>query len=63
MSKVCAAHQEGQQNAGIDVTHGCVFDAVQANIYDLYNGKKSAYKLAADAAMTILKVDQVRFII
>uniref|UniRef100_A0A915Q5C0 T-complex protein 1 subunit theta n=1 Tax=Setaria digitata TaxID=48799 RepID=A0A915Q5C0_9BILA len=59
LSKIYAAHQEGQQNAGIDLISGEVIDVVQENIYDLYSGKKSAIKLAADAAMTILKVDQI----
>lgn len=39
--------------------YGGILDAVEADIYDLYNGKKSAIKLAADVAITILKVDQV----
>ncbi|VDP11963.1 unnamed protein product [Onchocerca flexuosa] len=59
LSKIYAAHQEGQPNVGIDLLTGEVMDAVEADIYDLYSGKKSAIKLAADAAITILKIDQV----
>uniref|UniRef100_A0A183EAV4 T-complex protein 1 subunit theta n=1 Tax=Gongylonema pulchrum TaxID=637853 RepID=A0A183EAV4_9BILA len=59
LSKIYAAHQEGQQNAGIDILNGGILDAVEADIYDLYSGKRSAIKLGADAAVTILKVDQI----
>lgn len=59
LSKIYAAHQEGQKNTGIDLFSGDMMDAVEADIYDLYSGKKSAIKLATDAAITILKIDQV----
>ena len=36
-----------------------ICDSVEQNIFDLYNGKRSAIKLATDAAVTVLKVDQV----
>ncbi|MCP9257954.1 T-complex protein 1 subunit theta [Dirofilaria immitis] len=49
LSKIYAAHQEGQRNAGIDLLSGEIIDAVEANIYDLYS----------DAAITILKIDQI----
>lgn len=59
LSKIYAAHQEGQKNVGINLMSGEIMDAVEADIYDLYSGKKSAIKLAANAAITILKIDQV----
>lgn len=55
-----AAHEEGLQNAGIDISGGLgIFDSVEHNIYDVYSGKRSAIRLATDAAVTVLKVDQV----
>lgn len=34
-------------------------DAVAAQVYDLYATKVNALRLAVDAAMTVLKVDQI----
>lgn len=60
MSKLYAAHEEGMQSAGIDINGGCgIFDSVVQNIFDVYSAKRSAIRLATNAATTILKVDQV----
>ncbi|VDD92487.1 unnamed protein product [Enterobius vermicularis] len=60
LSKLYAAHEEGLQNAGIDISGGLgIFDSVEHNIYDVYSGKRSAIRLATDAAVTVLKVDQI----
>lgn len=34
-------------------------DALKAHVYDLYATKVNALRLAVDAAMTVLKVDQI----
>ncbi|CAJ0569109.1 unnamed protein product, partial [Mesorhabditis spiculigera] len=58
--KLNAAHETGNPNAGIDILDKDVLlDAKAAHIYDLYAGKRSAIKLAANAASTILRVDQI----
>ncbi|KAL8599254.1 T-complex protein 1 subunit theta [Nucella lapillus] len=60
LSRLYAAHQEGQQNAGVDVNDaGSVLDTKQANIVDLYLTKYWALKFAAAAACTVLRVDQI----
>ncbi|EYC42920.1 hypothetical protein Y032_0511g2743 [Ancylostoma ceylanicum] len=59
LTKLNAAHEAGQQNAGIDIWKHEVMDAAENYIFDLYAGKKLAIKLATDAAATILKVDQI----
>ncbi|KAJ1367654.1 T-complex protein 1 subunit theta [Parelaphostrongylus tenuis] len=59
LTKLNAAHEAGQQNAGIDIWKNDIMDAAENNIFDLYAGKKLAIKLATDAAATILKVDQI----
>ncbi|KJH45782.1 TCP-1/Cpn60 chaperonin family protein [Dictyocaulus viviparus] len=59
LTKLNAAHEAGHQNAGIDIWKHDIMDASENNIFDLYCGKKSAIKLATDAATTILKVDQI----
>ncbi|CAJ0928665.1 unnamed protein product, partial [Mesorhabditis belari] len=59
LNKLYAAHEKGEKNWGVDIFNRGVFDAKEANIYDLYAGKRSAIKLATDAAATILKVDQI----
>ncbi|WKY06351.1 hypothetical protein Q1695_006504 [Nippostrongylus brasiliensis] len=59
LTKLNAAHEAGQQNAGIDIWKHEIMDAGENCIFDLYAGKKLAIKLATDAAATILKVDQI----
>ncbi|KAE9411907.1 hypothetical protein Angca_006317, partial [Angiostrongylus cantonensis] len=61
LTKLNAAHEAGERNAGIDIWKHDIMDAAENNILDLYAGKKLAIKLATDAAATILKVDQVLF--
>lgn len=44
---------------GIDIENGGVFDAKAAGILDLYLTKETALRLAVDAAITVLRVDQI----
>ncbi len=61
VSKLYAAHQEGQKTVGFDIEGdgAAVKDAVKAGIVDLYNAKWWGIKLATNAATTVLRVDQV----
>ena len=60
ISKLYAAHQEGQKNVGFDVEGegAAVKDVVEAGVLDLYNAKWWGIKLATNAATTVLRVDQ-----
>jgi len=44
---------------GFDIEECKPIDAVKAEIYDLYASKANALRLAVDAAITVLKVDQI----
>ncbi|XP_038078312.1 T-complex protein 1 subunit theta-like isoform X2 [Patiria miniata] len=61
MSKLYAAHQEGQQNAGFDIeAEGAeIKDMLEANVVDAYLTKYWGIKLATSAAVTVLRVDQI----
>lgn len=59
ITRLHKAHEEGEKNAGVNLKNGNVIDAAAQGIFDLYNGKKLAIKLATDAAITVLKVDQI----
>jgi len=59
ISNLYAAHQKGDKNVGIDVEEGEVKDAVALDVLDLLLTKASAIRLATDAAVTILRVDQI----
>ncbi|XP_067828392.1 T-complex protein 1 subunit theta-like [Heptranchias perlo] len=62
IAKLCALHQDGQRNAGFDVEGGvgaAVLDAAQAGIWDPFLVKQLAIKLATNAAVTVLSVDQI----
>lgn len=59
ISKLYAAHQEGNKTMGIDIETGSVKDAVEAGLLDLFVCKYWAIKFATNAACTILKVDQI----
>ena len=58
-----AAHASGKQSAGVDIDAMGVTGASgvveQTDVLDLYTTKASALKLAIDAALTVLRVDQI----
>ncbi|KAF1622258.1 UNVERIFIED_CONTAM: T-complex protein 1 subunit theta, partial [Eudyptes robustus] len=59
LSNLYAAHQNGNIRHGIDVSTGALVDSVENNVFDLFNSKLLAFKLATNAAATVLKVDQI----
>ena len=44
---------------GINVVDGTVQDSLSLNVFDHLETKKWAIKLATDAAITVLRVDQI----
>ncbi|CAD7670361.1 unnamed protein product [Nyctereutes procyonoides] len=61
ISKLYAVHQEGNKNVGLDIEAEvpAVKDMLEAGILDTYLGKYWAIKLAMNAAITVLRVDQI----
>ncbi|KAM9200939.1 T-complex protein 1 subunit theta [Dugong dugon] len=61
ISKLYAVHQEGSKNAGLDIEAEvpAVKDMLEAGVLDTYQGKYWAIKLATNAAVTVLRVDQI----
>ncbi|XP_031553654.1 T-complex protein 1 subunit theta-like [Actinia tenebrosa] len=61
ISKLYAAHQEGKKNAGFDneALGAEIKDAAEAGILDSYLVKYWAIKLSTNAAVTVLRVDQI----
>ena len=59
VTSLIAAHQQGNENAGIDIEEGKVFNVADAGIFDLLISKHWAIKLATDTAITVLQVDQI----
>jgi T-complex protein 1 subunit theta len=61
VSNLYAAHEKGLATHGIDIeahSAGGTVDASEKHIYDLLPTKLQAMKLAIDAAVTVLRVDQ-----
>lgn len=55
-----AAHSNGNVDVGVDVENQPGSASMKdANVYDLMHVKRSALKLALEAATTVLKVDQI----
>lgn len=54
-----AAHAAGQTSAGVDIETGGVKDLKDDGLYDLYSTKYWAIRLAVDAVVTVLRVDQI----
>lgn len=54
-----AAHASGQTRAGLDIETGQPRDLTEDGIYDVYSTKWWAIKLATDAVVTVLRVDQI----
>ncbi|CEM04277.1 unnamed protein product [Vitrella brassicaformis CCMP3155] len=65
LTALYAAHQEGRKNTGVNVEGGAgsgaeaTIDAVEHGIFDHHDTKAWAMKLATDAAITVLRVDQI----
>ncbi len=60
MHALHTAHLEpNSENIGFDVEGGAPRDAVAMNVFDVYATKVNALRLAVDAAVTILLVDQI----
>ncbi|KAJ7320507.1 hypothetical protein JRQ81_020018 [Phrynocephalus forsythii] len=61
ISKLYAVHQEGNKNVGFDIEAeaAAVKDMLEAGVLDTYLGKHWGIKLATNAAVTVLRVDQI----
>ena len=59
VSSLHAAHATGQQTAGLSIETGQPKDLAEDGILDLYSAKWWALKLATDAVVTVLRVDQI----
>mmetsp|Transcript_7904 Transcript_7904/g.11723 ORF Transcript_7904/g.11723 Transcript_7904/m.11723 type:complete len:541 (+) Transcript_7904:35-1657(+) len=59
VSKLNAAHQEGKKYWGVDIFDEEGLDATEANLYDSFNTKYWAIKLATDSALNVLSVDAI----
>ncbi|XP_051129330.1 T-complex protein 1 subunit theta-like [Andrographis paniculata] len=59
ISSLYAEHASGNTKVGIDLEEGVCKDASAMKIWDLYITKFFALKYAADAACTVLRVDQI----
>ena len=62
MSLLYAAHQQGQKAAGVDIDaeKAATKSAVDAKLFDTFASKHWGITFAANAAITVLRVDQVR---
>ena len=60
VNRLQAAHAEGQAEAGLDIETGQPADLkAEKGLVDLYSAKWWAMKFAVDAAVTVLRVDQI----
>jgi len=56
IAEMYAAHKSGKTGTGIDIVEGGTADL---GVLDLLHTKREAIKLATDAAVTVLRVDQI----
>ena len=54
-----AAHEAGDQNAGLDVFAGEVVDTAEAGVVETAHAKEQAIASAAEAANLVLKIDDI----
>lgn len=59
VTQMIAAHSKGDTHASIHLESGEVKSASEMGVFDLYGTKYWAVKLAADAAITVLGIDQI----
>jgi T-complex protein 1 subunit theta len=61
LTRLHAAHEKGEVNMGVDISpegEGLA-DMAQAGVIDLLATKENALRLAVDAVLTVLRVDQI----
>jgi len=56
IAEMYAAHKAGNTGVGLDLVNGKTADV---GVHDLLHTKKEALKMATDAAITVLRVDQI----
>ena len=59
VASLLAAHAAGNSMDGLDIETGKPRDLTKDGIFDLYSTKWWALKLAVDAAVTVLRIDQI----
>jgi len=59
MQTLHAAHASGSSNTGYDIDSNVPMDALEAGVLDVFSTKLNALRLAVDAALTVLRVDQL----
>jgi T-complex protein 1 subunit theta len=59
ITSLMADHQKGKPTYGVDIENGSTKDMVSAEILDSYLAKYWAIRFATDAAINVLKVDQI----
>lgn len=59
LAALYAAHAAGDGRAGVDIENGGVRDLGPDSLFDVYATKLWALRLAADAVVTVLRVDQI----
>jgi len=59
LSNLYASHQKGNIHDGVDIENGTISNVAEKGIYDLLATKISAIRLATNAVVTILRIDQI----
>jgi T-complex protein 1 subunit theta len=59
LSGLYSAHAAGNANVGVDIENDGVIDSKKAGIFDAFAVKENALTMAADAVITVLRVDQI----
>ncbi len=61
LTKLRKAHEDGKKTIGVDISPegDGLMDASSAGVIDLLSTKESALRLAVDAVLTVLRVDQI----
>ena len=59
LSALYSAHAAGNANFGVDIENDGVIDSKKSGIFDAYAVKENALTMAADAVITVLRVDQI----
>jgi len=59
VSSLYAAHQAGKADVGVDIEDCSARSSTELSVFDSFATKHTAIRLATDAAVTILRIDQI----